>query len=122
MDCGTTYERVVSGYVIDQLLTDEHEDLRNSVMAAYLEDDKRGADLIIAFAAKQGITLNQEEVIAFVDDVDEDEWDIELAPEMLTSIAGGKRCCQEEAHDEPWGRCPGMRPMRKWLFGGASAA
>ena len=18
---------------------------------------------------------------------------------------------------EPWGRCPGMRPMRKWLFG-----
>ena len=108
--------------VIDQLLTDEHEDLRNSVMAAYLEDDKRGADLIIAFAAKQGITLNQEEVIAFVDDVDEDEWDIELTPEMLTSIAGGKGCCQEEAHDEPWGRCPGMRPMRKWLFGGVSEA
>ena len=22
-----------------------------------------------------------------------------------------------EADDEPWGRCPGMRPMRKWLFG-----
>ena len=109
--------------VIDQLLTDEHEDLRNSVMAAYLEDDKRGADLIIAFGANQGITLNQEEVIAFVDDVDEDEWDIELTPEMLTSISGGKRAgCQEEAHDEPWGRCPGMRPMRKWLFGGASAA
>ena len=76
--------------VIDQLLTDEHADLRNSVMAAYLEDDKRGADLIIAFGAKQGITLNQEEVIAFVDDVDEDELDIELTPEMLTSISGGK--------------------------------
>ena len=87
-------------------------------MVAYLEDDKLGADLIIAFGAKQGITLNQEEVIAFFDDVDEDEWDIELTPEMLTSISGGKRCrCQEEAHDEPWGRCPGMRPMRKWLFG-----
>ena len=109
--------------VIDQLLTDEHEDLRNSVMAAYLEDASHGADLIIAFGAKQGITLNQEEVIAFVDDVDEDEWDIELTPEMLTSISGGKRAgCQEEAYDEPWGRCPGMRPMRKWLFGGASAA
>ena len=93
-------------------------------MVAYLEDDKLGADLIIAFGAKQGITINQEEVIAFVDDVDEDEWDIELTPEMLTSISGGKRCgakdgCQEEAHDEPWGRCPGMRPMRKWLFGGS---
>ena len=78
--------------VIDQLLTDQHEDLRNSVMASYLEDASRGADLIIAFGAKQGITLNQEEVIAFVDDVDEDEWDIELTPEMLTSVSGGKRC------------------------------
>ena len=106
--------------VIDQLLTDEHADLRNSVMAAYLEDDKRGADLIIAFGAKQGITLNQEEVIDFIDEMDEDELDIELTPEMLTSIAGGAKCdCQEEAHDEPWGRCPGMRPMRKWLFGGS---
>ena len=108
--------------VIDQLLTDEHEDLRNSVMASYLEDASRGADLIIAFGAKQGITLNQEEVIAFIDEMEEDEWDIELTPEMLTSISGGKRGrsqCREEAHDEPWGRCPGMRPMRKWLFGGA---
>ena len=73
--------------------------------------------------AKQGITLNQEEVITFIDEMDEDEWDIELTPEMLTTVAGGKRDtaggCQEEAHDEPWGRCPGMRPMRKWLFGGS---
>ena len=41
----------------------------------------------------------------------------------FAAIAGGysggrNGCCQEEAHDEPWGRCPGMRPMRKWLFGG----
>ena len=107
--------------VIDKLLTDEHEDLRNSVMAAYLEDATRGADLVIDFGAKQGITLNQGEVIAFIDEMDEDELDIEVGPEMLASIAGGKRCadCQEEAHDEPWGRCPGMRPMRKWLFGGS---
>ena len=59
-------------------------------MAAYLKDQKRGAELIIAFGAKQGITLNQEQVIAFIDDVDEDEWDIELPPQMLTSVAGGK--------------------------------
>ena len=76
--------------VIDQLLTDEHEDLRNSIMAAYLEDQRRGADLIIAFGAKQGITLNQADVIAFIDEMDEDELDIELPPEMLTSVAGGK--------------------------------
>ena len=76
--------------VIDQLLTDEHEDLRNSVMAAYLEDDKRGADLIITFGAKQGITLNQEEVIATINSMDAEEIDIELPPEMLTSVAGGK--------------------------------
>ena len=59
-------------------------------MAAYLKDQKRGAELIIAFGAKQGITLNQEQVIAFIDDVDEDEWDMELPPQMLTSVAGGK--------------------------------
>lgn len=76
--------------LIDQLLTDEHEDLRSSIMAAYLKDQKRGAELIVAFGAKQGITLNQEQVIAFIDDVDEDEWDIELPPQMLTSVAGGK--------------------------------
>ena len=76
--------------VIDQLLTDEHEDLRKSVMAAYLEDDKRGADLIIAFGAKQGITLNQEEVIASINSMDTEAIDIELPPELLTNIAGGK--------------------------------
>ena len=76
--------------VIDQLLTDDHADLRNSVMASYLEDASRGADLIIAFGAKQGITLNQEEVIAFVDEMEKDELNIELPPEMLTSVAGGK--------------------------------
>ena len=60
--------------------------------------------------------------LELIDEMEEDEWDIELTPEMLADISGGvvKKCgkgCQEEAHDEPWGRCPGMRPMRKWLFG-----
>ena len=76
--------------VIDQLLTDKHEDLRNSVMAAYLEDTSRGADLIIAFGAKQGITLTQEGVVTFIDEIDEDEIDIEIPPELLTSVSGGK--------------------------------
>ena len=76
--------------VLDQLLTDEHEDLRRSVMTAYLEDASRAADQIIAFGAKQGITINQEEVITFIDEIDEDEIDIEIPPELLTSVSGGK--------------------------------
>ena len=36
-----------------------------------------------------------------------------VVAEVMTASAN----CQEEAHDEPWGRCPGMRSMRKWLFG-----
>ena len=58
-------------------------------MTGYLEDQKLGADLIIAFGAKQGITLNQEQVIAFLDEMDEEELDIELPPEMLISITSG---------------------------------
>ena len=76
--------------VIDQLLTDEHEDLRNSVMAAYQEDETRGADLVIDFGAKQGITLNQKEVITSINSMDAEEIDIEIPPELLTKIAGGK--------------------------------
>ena len=55
-------------------------------MTGYLEDQKLGADLIIAFGAKQGITLNQEQVIAFLDEMDEEELEIELPPEMLISV------------------------------------
>ena len=76
--------------VIDQLLTDEHEDLRNSVMVAYLEDEMRGADLVIDFGAKQGITLNQKEVITSKNSMDAEEIDIEIPPELLSSVAGGK--------------------------------
>jgi len=63
-------------------------------------------------------------VKGFLKQMDEDSEfdDIEFDPIALAAIAGGGRggtgnCCQEEAHDELWGRCPGMRPMRKWLFG-----
>ena len=79
---------------------------------------------MVEMAAAQGVTLTTDEVQAFLAQMDDDEEfdDIELDAVALTAIAGGARsragnCCQEEAHDEPWGRCPGMRPMRKWLFG-----
>ena len=79
---------------------------------------------IVELAAEKGTTISVEEVKGFLAQMDEEEEfdDIELDAIALTAIAGGynggrKGCCQEEAHDEPWGRCPGMRPMRKWLFG-----
>ena len=77
---------------------------------------------IVELAAEKGMTISVEEVKGFLAQMDEEEEfdDIELDAIALTAIAGGRGrngCCQEEAHDEPWGRCPGMRPMRKWLFG-----
>ena len=107
--------------VKDQLLSEDNNDLRQSVFSAYLEEPERGASMIIAFAADKGLKLDAtpSEVVDYVDNPDDNDIDIEMTPEMLTSIAGGgKYChCHEEAHDEPWGRCPGMRPMSKWLFG-----
>ena len=77
---------------------------------------------MVQLAADQGLCVTSEEVRGFLRKMDEDDEfeDFELDAIALTAIAGGRSrrgCCQEEAHDEPWGRCPGMRPMRKWLFG-----
>ena len=79
---------------------------------------------MVDITAEKGLTLTADEVKGFLKQMDEDSEfdDLELDPIALTAIAGGQRgghgnCCLEEAHDEPWGRCPGMRPMRKWLFG-----
>lgn len=107
--------------VKEQLLSEDNDDLRQSVYSAYLGEPERGANMIIAFATDKGLKLDAtpSEVVDYLDNLDHDDMDIEMTPEMLISISRGKRCsdCQEEAHDEPWGRCPGMRPMRKWLFG-----
>ena len=108
--------------MVSELLNDDQNaDIRSQIFSTYLEDSHAGADKIIEFANKNGIDkLVRSEVIAYIDEMDEDEFDVELSVENLASIAGGgDKCveCQEEAHDEPWGRCPGMRPMRKWLFG-----
>ena len=103
--------------VQEMLNADEHQDLRTSIYAAFLEDEQRGANMIVAFAAEQNITLAVDDVVAALNALDAEEIDVELTPEMLANTSGGKCFCQEEAHDEPWGRCPGMRPMRKWLFG-----
>ena len=109
--------------VKEQLLSEDNSYLRQSVFSAYLEEPERGANMIIAFATDKGLKLDTSpsEVIDYLEKLDDEEIDIEMTPEMLANISGGMvgKCnqCHEEAHDEPWGRCPGMRPMRKWLFG-----
>ena len=87
--------------VKDQLLSEDNNDLRQSVFSAYLEEPERGASMIIAFAADKGLKLDAtpSEVVDYVDNLDDDDIDIKMTPEMLTSIAGGgKDChCHEEA-------------------------
>ena len=79
--------------------------------------------MIVGFAARMGIKADAEEVIEYLENIDDEEVDVEMTADMLGSVSGGGKCgCQEESPDEPWGRCPGMRPMRKWLFGGVSEA
>ena len=111
---------------------DEFKTLRDSVPAEvqselfrlFTSDPEASYKRMVELAAEKGVILTTEEVKGFLKQMDEDDEfdDIELDAVALAAIAGGGRggrdgCCQEEAHDEPWGRCPGMRPMRKWLFG-----
>ena len=80
--------------VKDQLLSEDNSDLRQSVFTAYLEELERSANMIIAFATDKDLKLGAtpSEVVAYMDDLDDDEIDIEMTPEMLTTISGGKGC------------------------------
>ena len=91
----------------------------------FTSDPEASFQRMVDIAAEKGVTLTVDEVKGFLKQMDEESEfdDIELDPIALMAIAGGHKgykrdmSCQEEAHDELWGRCPGMRPMRKWLFG-----
>ena len=90
----------------------------------FLQNPEKGVEAIIELATELGESITKEEVSQFILEIDvEDEFDdVELDEATLAAVSGGARsrygnCCKEEAHDEHWGRCPGMRPMRKWLFG-----
>ena len=89
----------------------------------FLQNPEKGVEAIIELATELGESITKDEVSQFILEIDiEDEFDdVELDEATLSAISGGSKghrsCCREEAHDEPWGRCPGMRPMRKWLFG-----
>ena len=99
-------------------------EVQKELYSLFSQDPEASFQRMVDIAAEKGVTLTVDEVKGFLKQMDEEEEfdDIELDAVALTAIAGGRRgsqgeCCQEEAHDEPWGRCPGMRPMRKWLFG-----
>ena len=80
--------------VKDQLLSEDNSDLRQSVFSAYLEEPERGANMIIAFAIDKGLKLDTSpsEVIDYLEKLDGEDIDIEMTPEMLASVSGGKRC------------------------------
>ncbi len=100
-------------------------EVQTELYSLFTSDPEASFQRMVELAAEQGVTLTVDEVKGFLKQMDEESEfdDIELDAVALAAIAGGGSgsrrgcCCQEEAHDEPWGRCPGMRPMRKWLFG-----
>ena len=107
-----------------QLRASVPAEVQTELYSLFSQDPEASFQRMVDIAAEKGVTLTVDEVKGFLKQMDEEEEfdDIELDPIALAAIAGGQRgrrgnCCQEEAHDEPWGRCPGMRPMRKWLFG-----
>ena len=107
-----------------QLRASVPAEVQTELYSLFSQDPDASFQRMVDIAAEKGVTLTVDEVKGFLKQMDEEEEfdDIELDPIALAAIAGGQRgstgnCCQEEAHNEPWGRCPGMRPMRKWLFG-----
>ena len=99
-------------------------EVQSELYLLFTSDPEASFQRMVEIAAEKGVILTVDEVKGFLQQMDEESEfdDIELDAVALAAIAGGSKgdrgpCCQEEAHDEPWGRCPGMRPMRKWLFG-----
>ena len=78
--------------VQEMLNADEHQDLRTSIYAAFLDDETRGANMIVAFAAEQNITLGVDDVVTALNSLDDEDIDIEMTPEMLSNVAGGSKC------------------------------
>ena len=74
------------------LNADEHQDLRTSIYAAFLEDETRGANMIVAFAAERNITLGVDDVVTALNALDDEEIDIEMTPDMLANVSGAGKC------------------------------
>ena len=77
--------------LIEQLNLDENEELRAEIMKIYLDDETKGANLIVKFASEKGIAITADDVVNYMENSD-DDFDFELPPELLTSVSGGKSC------------------------------
>ena len=120
---GDTKEQIAS---YRETLSDSEE---ADLLVDFTLEPKKALKRAVKDAKKDGYVFDPEELAEALDEMNKGGafTDIELdavAMEALFSQGGALQgrgmegpCCQEEAHDEPWGRCPGMRPMRKWLFG-----
>ena len=77
--------------VSDQLMSDDNAEIRQKIFNAYQEEPKRGADMIISFATDKGLRLDAtaDEVVNHLENLDE-EVDIEMTPEELADVAGGR--------------------------------
>ena len=62
----------------EMLSADEHQDLRTSIYAAFLVDETRGANMIVAFAAERNITLAVDDVVTALNALDDEDIDIEM--------------------------------------------
>ena len=77
----------------NQLQLEKNNDFRQSASVAFLEDKERGANMIVGFAADIGIKADAKEVIEYLENIDDDEVDVEMTPEMLALAVGGKSEC-----------------------------
>ena len=77
--------------VRDQLLAEQDNDLRETFLNAFLEDAEKGAGMIIDYATKKGLKIDEspKEVIEYIGTIDGEDIDIEMTPEMLATVSGG---------------------------------
>ena len=93
-------------------------EVQTELYSLFSQDPEASFQRMVDIAAEKGVTLTVDEVKGFLKQMDEDDEfdDIELDAVALSAVAGGSGSANEGTV-EPWGRCPGMRPMRKWYFG-----
>ena len=75
-----------------QLMSDDNAEIREKICSVSEEEPERGAEMIITFATDKGLKLDAtaDELVDHLENIDDDE-DIELTPEMLADVAGGRR-------------------------------